>query len=450
MQGKGAQVLGLIENYKGCPFACNYCAAKKRVLKKDTESTLVEIEHLYNLGIKRFYMIDLTFGIHKYETFKLLGRLANFKNQHTDFGFRCITRSDIITHELATSLKRAGCYEVGIGVETNSRTLLNAMNKKISDDVNKTALQILADSQITIKLFLIEGYPGSSTQTTLQTFELLTELKKRKSLYFVQPALSRDIMPHQQGFVQRRQSKVLRRGTTSQLDFRHDGREQGWNDDRSIRSMVYLMVAHPSTEISKNYADEKLAERCLLDMPFFVSRALFFKALENVRNDIEKEVLHLIAGVYTLQEIEKRIEVLHPNQNAIVSIKELLERLREMGFIDSIGRPNAKVQNDPAINHNSTNSQFNPMAMLFWNGDQNRYVYNPRGAVKRIKTSLYTGIPEEAFTYLMLASGYYSNDAIAHKLSFLFKGRNGFDSIKQAIQTTNEIEVIFRREGFLI
>ncbi|MDD5015434.1 MAG: cobalamin-dependent protein, partial [Atribacterota bacterium] len=36
-------VLGMLENNKGCPFSCEFCAAKGPVLRKDSEKTLEEL-----------------------------------------------------------------------------------------------------------------------------------------------------------------------------------------------------------------------------------------------------------------------------------------------------------------------------------------------------------------------------------------------------------------------
>ena len=72
-------VLGLMESFKGCPFMCSFCAAKGKIRERDIDKCLKEIEYLYNLGIYRFYFMDLTFGVNRFKTEELLQKLSKFK-----------------------------------------------------------------------------------------------------------------------------------------------------------------------------------------------------------------------------------------------------------------------------------------------------------------------------------------------------------------------------------
>src|SRR3989338_7488568 len=50
IKSRGAHPLGIIEFSKGCPFNCNFCAAKSTFFEKETAKTFQEIGYLYNLG----------------------------------------------------------------------------------------------------------------------------------------------------------------------------------------------------------------------------------------------------------------------------------------------------------------------------------------------------------------------------------------------------------------
>lgn len=450
--GRGATPIGILENYKGCPFPCNFCAAKKPVAKRNINSTLEELAYLYDTGIPRFYFVDLNFGLSEKDTSELLIELGKFKSEHQEFGFRCVTRANIIDKALAQKMKRAGCYEVGIGVETGDDSVLKVMNKKSSKEINWRAMDALGREGITFKLFLIEGYNGSSSKSSAETFSLLNQIRDKGYSYFVQPALSRDIMPHQEGFRIREESGVLRRGTMHQLDFRHDGRDFGWDSDRAIRSMCYLMLAYPSTEISQTRSDQSLQQRAVMDLPFLVQRSAFSSALNLATNEVQRDTIHYLDGIYTPNEIKLKIEKLYGDLATGLEVEKIIEEFRGTGLVDSLGRPNIKAEflerKEDIERGDNRPPQTSRDLLLFWNGQDQRYAYLPKG-VKNMKASFYQDIPEDAFEFLSLSKGVYSLEDISGKMFKLFGRRNGYSSSREAEQTTKTIRNIYQEAGFL-
>lgn len=451
VKNKGAEPIALLENYKGCPFSCDFCAAKKPVTKKKIDSTLEELRYLYNKGISKFYFIDLNFGLYKIETEKLLLELSEFKRLHSNFGFRCVTRSNIVNRNLATYMKKAGCYEVGLGLESGNNDVLEKMNKNSSIEVNWNAINSLGQAGIMIKLFLIEGYKGSSSKETSETFSLLNEVQEKKYPFFVQPALSRDIIPNQEKFEEKEVSGLLKRGTMHQLDFRYDARLFGWDSDKSIRAMCYFMLAYPSTEISQKDFDSYLQKRATLDLPFLVSRNVFSEALKFTNNDIEKQIIHYLDGIYTHSEIKRKISQIYNFPEKNFDINGIINILRSEGLVDSFGNPNPEariINNSSIINEKNKNPTSSKRILLFWNGKGKRYIYLPKGE-KKMSSCLYKEIPEDAFDFLSLAKGVYTLEEISAKLSKLYYGKKGYSSIEEALITTKNIKNIFYKNGFL-
>ncbi len=83
--------------------------------------------------------------------------------------FKIQSRADLMTHTTVAGLKRAGCAEVWMGVESGSQKVLNAMDKglRVSDVV--TARARLADEGIRACYFLQFGYPGETWEDIQQT-----------------------------------------------------------------------------------------------------------------------------------------------------------------------------------------------------------------------------------------------------------------------------------------
>jgi radical SAM superfamily enzyme YgiQ (UPF0313 family) len=70
-------------------------------------------------------------------------------------------------------LKAMGVYEVGIGIESGSQTILNLNMKKTTVDMNSKAVQLLKKYGIRVKTFLIVGLPGETKETLAETRQWL-------------------------------------------------------------------------------------------------------------------------------------------------------------------------------------------------------------------------------------------------------------------------------------
>ena len=455
-------VLGLMESFKGCPFMCSFCAAKGKIRERDIDKCLKEIEYLYNLGIYRFYFMDLTFGVNRFKTEELLQKLSKFKEINPNFEFRCVTRVDIINEKFVKSLENAGCYEIGLGVECNDSSVLNLMSKHITENKTSEALKILGESKISFKLFLIEGYKGSSSKSSKKTFELLNILESKGYNYFIQPALSRDIIPSFDGFKIREQKGILKRGTMHQLDFRNDCRHYGWDTNRTIRVMCLLILAYPSTELGKEYKDIELQKRIPLDLPFakdnikFDTLVQFIKKLENKDTlPLKLDLIHYLDGILTIEEIEDRLFRLYNKKLTKSTIRKeidyCIKELRDVGLIDSFGNPNLKdnIKLDNKTEFNNINYlEIDEKSLLFWNGKDQRYLYAPlKKEVIDIKTCLFKNIPEEVFEFFIFAKGKYPIGEISERLYKIFKDKEGFSNLNESKETTEKIYLSCKNYG---
>lgn len=448
---RGMLPLALLETDKGCPYTCDFCAAKEVPRNNlNIESVAQELGFLYARGIKRFYFIDLTFGINPDRRKEILDYLKEFKRGHRDFTFRCVTRADILNEEFVSGLAEAGCYEVGIGLEMNDDNILHLMNKKTNASIQQQAIIMLGEAGVWFKLFLMEGFKGSTSETSQKTFSFLNTLEEKAYGYHVQPGQHRIIIPKKREFRGYEERVYLARGSMSRLDFRHDCRAIGFDTFRTVRATAYYMLAYPSTEITKTDYDKNLQERLKLDLPFLTRKIEEIADTDEFNNDI----LHLLEGVYTSAEIIKYMKALHPDKTDIwEKVTSKISGLRLKGYVDSFGNPNADTTYSFEISRNSNNPQRDPHTMLFWNGleeDNGRYVYSPeKDSVKRIKTSFYRDIPHEVFSFLHFARGFYTEQEIAVRLQKLFQDTmNGFGSIDQALDTVDKIHQSCRVYGF--
>ena len=87
--------------------------------------------------------------------------------------FKIQSRADLMTDETVESLKRAGCAEVWMGVESGSQRVLDAMDKGLRVPEVEDARASLADAGIHACYFLQFGYPGEHWDDIQQTIDLV-------------------------------------------------------------------------------------------------------------------------------------------------------------------------------------------------------------------------------------------------------------------------------------
>jgi anaerobic magnesium-protoporphyrin IX monomethyl ester cyclase len=87
--------------------------------------------------------------------------------------FQIQSRVDLMTEAAVDGLARAGCEEVWLGVESGSQRILDAMEKGISLDQVRPAVERLRNRGIRIGFFLQLGYPGEEWADIRATRALL-------------------------------------------------------------------------------------------------------------------------------------------------------------------------------------------------------------------------------------------------------------------------------------
>ena len=87
--------------------------------------------------------------------------------------FKIQSRADLMSEETVASLKRAGCAEVWMGVESGSQRVLDAMDKGLRVAEVEAARARLGDAGIRACYFLQFGYPGEQWEDIQQTIALV-------------------------------------------------------------------------------------------------------------------------------------------------------------------------------------------------------------------------------------------------------------------------------------
>lgn len=158
---------------RGCPYACNFCSKTFSGTRlRSIDNITAEAEQLQKkYGINHLQFDDELVLINKKRTLELCGRLEKLK-----LAWSCQGRIDQVDEEILYSLKKAGCVELGYGIESASQSILDRMNKRIKADSIIPVIEMTRKAGITPVIQYMFGYPGETEETIERTILFFKEL----------------------------------------------------------------------------------------------------------------------------------------------------------------------------------------------------------------------------------------------------------------------------------
>ena len=178
---------------RGCPYACSFCSKtmEKRVRFRSPAHVIDELKMIKNSNVI-FYDENFTTN---YDW------VANVCDAISKAGirkkFRCSTRADRITAEVAQMMKTAGFNEICVGVESGSQKILDVLNKKTTVEQNSLARKICKDAGIKFKAYIMLGCPNEDEQTLWETYFWIRDNHPDKiGLYMYTPLPGSDVWNH--------------------------------------------------------------------------------------------------------------------------------------------------------------------------------------------------------------------------------------------------------------
>jgi anaerobic magnesium-protoporphyrin IX monomethyl ester cyclase len=159
---------------RGCPFRCNWCAKPifgDHFALRSAESVAKELLRMREeYGAEHIWFADDIFALNRHwiqafaRELERLGCALPFKIQ---------TRAELLTAATVDALKRAGCNEVWMGVESGSQAVLDAMDKGLTPLDVVMARERLRAAGIRACFFLQFGYPGERWEDLEKTIALV-------------------------------------------------------------------------------------------------------------------------------------------------------------------------------------------------------------------------------------------------------------------------------------
>ena len=163
---------------RGCPYRCNWCA---KPISGDrfhvrpaaqVAQELAELKTIYEADHAWFG--DDVFALNRHWAQQFADEV---KIRHELLPFKIQSRADLMTADTVDALRRAGCAEVWMGVESGSQKVLDAMDKGLTVDQVIAARERLRKAGIRACYFLQFGYVGETWADILETVALVRQTR---------------------------------------------------------------------------------------------------------------------------------------------------------------------------------------------------------------------------------------------------------------------------------
>jgi anaerobic magnesium-protoporphyrin IX monomethyl ester cyclase len=161
---------------RGCPFQCEFCSNVvfgSSYRERSAGNVVDEIEEALRLGYERISFADDVFTLNAARVTEICEEIGR---RRLHFGWECLGRVDTFDHATARLMKQAGCFRVFFGIESGNDRILKLMNKRITTDQARAAVQAAHDAGLEAGAFFILCYPGETDDTVLETLRFATSL----------------------------------------------------------------------------------------------------------------------------------------------------------------------------------------------------------------------------------------------------------------------------------
>lgn len=168
------------ESVRGCPYRCSFCNYPylfddKVFPYRSAEQIAKDWQSYSERGVKYITCLDSLFTIPQKRLIDLCERLIEKK---LDLKWICYARADDLSSlEICEIMKRAGCIQVHIGIESGNQQQLNNMNKRCTVENNRLAILNCQKVGINSFVSVIIGFPGETETSVWETYDFLHSTK---------------------------------------------------------------------------------------------------------------------------------------------------------------------------------------------------------------------------------------------------------------------------------
>jgi len=170
--------VGLIETSRGCAFQCNFCnklvfGSEHRT--KEPKRVVDELEYMLKCGFKEIHFIDDSFTQNINRAKEVCVEILN-RNLRFPWSLFNGVRADMVDFEFFKLAKKAGCWQVGFGLETGDQQVMDKIDKKITISQTENAVRLAKKADLNTFGFFILGLTGETEESMKKTINFSKKL----------------------------------------------------------------------------------------------------------------------------------------------------------------------------------------------------------------------------------------------------------------------------------
>ena len=156
-----------ITTSRGCPGTCTFCfsgAMGKKIRFMSAQKIFNHIKFLHDkFGVRDINFYDDTFTVNRANVFELCKMLIEAK---LGISWGCMSRLDCVSEEILEMMHEAGCHQIGYGIETTSKEILENIKKRVPPlERIKEIVETTKKIGIEVRAMFMLGNPGETEMT---------------------------------------------------------------------------------------------------------------------------------------------------------------------------------------------------------------------------------------------------------------------------------------------
>lgn len=161
----------------GCPYHCSFCNFNKNrnlIRLKPLDELVTELKAVQLRGARYVWFADDNFRLGKRDLARVCER---FIAEELALNWMMLLRAEVLQDVAPELLRRAGCIEVQLGIESADSGVLAAMNKQSDPDLSEAIIAGLLKAGINCSCYFVIGFPGETEESVAKTTALLRRLE---------------------------------------------------------------------------------------------------------------------------------------------------------------------------------------------------------------------------------------------------------------------------------
>jgi len=166
---------------RGCPFDCIFCdrgpTESRKVRFMNPEAVVDRMTRLvHEFGNLPIRILDSTFTLNQRWAERICDLILQ---RNLEVSWHCQTRIDCLNSELLAKMRRAGCTEVVVGVDSGNDNILKLSKKSLTKDEARLGAKLFKETRAPkLHINFVIGHPWDTKETIEETLAFAHELER--------------------------------------------------------------------------------------------------------------------------------------------------------------------------------------------------------------------------------------------------------------------------------